>query len=622
MITSFSYHQCKVTSDRKYLLPDHTFSIPIKSSRVERNSEYIENWDTYKSITSRSINTGFDFFGIIGGKFSNEYRDIKSRMFNEKAIAMRMELRHRFHTIKQLPDSKLHPSFKTRLLDILSLIKSNDTAMADYATQLLVRDYGTHYLVSVDAGAVLTQEDNLKSTIKSSYKGRTNSITAAGGADFFDVLSIRGGYANYNGHADLTAYRSHRTSSKLVTYGGPPFRLGMNVTEWELNLANNLVAVDRVGRPLHSIITTENMKPEVINTAEIGLLKERVTNAIRGYYDFNTRLGCTDVNAPNFDYQANSPLPGSCMVSSPNFTLGGIFQTCLYYSHPNGMCKNLAQKNPLTGDNSCPDGYNSVLLLQGHSSRPKTDKKCKMVKKCKFWFFGCRHEQQCQFFQNTEKVVQRTYWCAPVKKKSPNSGYMFGGIYASDLNNPITRGKTCPKHFITMNIGSHAKICLSEDYELGRQFSLPFGGFFSCKSGNKLASENASDFLNNPRDWPMQCPGGFTQHLALTDNDCRVNYCVKAGVLLRAQDLDIVLPPFNPRPAMKQNSTMDMFEAPNPNFGTGFANAFAGSPPESPVIGSYVGVPTMSQREESNGGKSIHCTVGLGLFLLHSYLAL
>ncbi len=565
MVTSFSYSQCKVTADRRYLIPDETFAIPIKTSYVERNSEFIDNWDSYKSVTSRSINTGFDFFGKIGGKFSNEFINIKSRMYNEKSLLMRTELRHRFHSIKQLPDSKLHPSFKRRIMDIMSLLKSNDSRYADYNTQLLIRDYGTHYLTSVDAGALLVQEENLKSTIKSAYSGRTSSITAAGGLEFFSALKANAGYSSSNGQSSLEAYRSSRTSSRIMSYGGPPFSVGMSLSEWENNLTNNLVTVDRIGRPIHNVITIENMKPEIMSAAEILELKNLVQAVARRYYDFNTYLGCTDVNAPNFDYQANSQLPGSCKMAASNYTFGGVFQMCSYLSNANGMCGTLYQKNPITGSYSCPAGYDSILLLEGIASRPKTDKKCKLVKKCSFWVFNCRHEEQCQYIPKTEKVRHQTFWCAPNKKRVPNTGYLFGGIYSDDLNNPITRSKTCPNHYVSMRIGSHAKICLSEDYELGHQFSLPFGGFFSCKGGNKLATSNGSAFLNNPRDWPMRCPGGFTQHLALTDKSCRVNFCVRAGTLLRATDLDIVLPPFEPSPGMRENSTMDMFEIVDPN---------------------------------------------------------
>ena len=604
MVTSFSYSQCKVTYDRAYLIPDQTFAVPVKSSIVERNSEFIENWDAYKSVTSRSINSGFDFFGKIGGTFSEEFVSVKSRMFNEKAVSMRVELRHRFHSIKQLPDSKLHPSFKNRVLDIMSLLKSDDPLSADYATQLLVRDYGTHYLTSVDAGAALVQQDNLKSTIKSEYSGRTNAITAAGGLQFFKFLSAKGGYSSSNGQTDLTAYRNHITSSRVMSYGGPPYRMGMDLTEWETNLRNNLVAVDRTGRPLHSVITTENLKPEVVSAVEVGMLKNLIQSVVNRYYAFNTHLGCTDVNAPNFDYQANSQYPGACQAATRNYTFGGVFQTCSYISNSNGLCSSLVQKNPITGAYSCPSGYEAVLLLSSTAQRPKTDKTCKRVKKCSFFVFNCRKQNKCNYFQTTEKAKHQTFWCAQKKKNQPpHTGYLFGGIYSKDMNNPITRAKNCPNHFTSMKIGSHAKICLSEDYELGQKFSLPFGGFFSCKSGNKLAVNNTSDFLNNPRDWLMKCPEGFTQHLALTDNNCRVNFCVKAGVLLRALDLDIVLPPFEPRPALKENSTIELYEGVDPN-AMGGLYSYSSSYPEGYSQGLSSNISRLMSSDNGNGGLS------------------
>lgn len=565
MVVSFSYSQCKVTNDRKYLIPDQTFAIPIKTSNVERNSEFIENWDSYKSVTSRSVNTGFDFFGRIGGKFSSEFLDVKSRMFNEKAVTVRTELRYEFHSVKQVPDSKLHPSFKGRLLDIMSLLKSNDTESADYITELLVRDYGTHYLTSVDSGAVLLQQDSLKNTIKAEYNGQTNSITAAGGVEFFKFLRASGGYSSNSGQTDLSSYRRHITSSHVTSFGGPPYRMGMNLTEWQTNLINNLVAVDRTGRPLHSVITTENMKPEVISSAEVIELKSLVQAVVNRYYAFNTHLGCTDVKAPNFDYEANAPFPGACDASSRNYTFGGVFQSCI--SKSPSMCKSLSQKNPITGGYTCPSGYNPILLLSGSTSRPKTIKNCEKVKKCTFFIFNCRREDKCRYSQTKEYALHHTFWCAPKKSKQPpRTGYLFGGIYSKDMNNPVTRAKTCPNHYISLKIGTYSQICLSEDYELGQQYSLPFGGFFSCLSGNRLADpNNTSDFTNNPRGWPMKCPQGFTQHLAFTDNTCRVNFCTKAGVLVRATDLDIVLPPFGTQPGMKENSTLDMFEAVDPD---------------------------------------------------------
>ena len=37
------------------------------------------------------------------------------------------------------------------------------------------------------------------------------------------------------------------------------------------------------------------------------------------------------------------------------------------------------------------------------------------------------------------------------------------------------------------------QVCLSDDYELGFQQSVPFGGFFSCNTGNPLGVKKAAD---------------------------------------------------------------------------------------------------------------------------------
>lgn len=559
LLTSFSYSKCRVTFDRNYLIPDETFAIPIKTSLIERQAELFDSWDTYKSVTSRSINSEVDLFGKIGGKFSSEYQRIKSKQYTEKSVTMRVELRHRFYTIKQLPDAPLHPGFKHRLLEVLSLIKSNDSESAEYAAQMIVRDYGTHCLTSLDAGAVLIKEDNLKSSIMVDYQGRADSLSTAAGVDLYDLLKVKAsvGFSNYNGQSDLDAYRSKRTSSRLYTYGGPPYRLGMNLSDWENNLMNNLVASDRSGRPIHALITTQAMLPQVIEPADVYQLKKMVQDAISQYYDYNTHVGCTNPKAPNFDYQANDGTPELCKESSSNYTFGGVFQKCTGNAH--SVCKNLVQKNPLTGGYTCPKGFQALLVQYGLEQRNKMRRVCHKKKKCTFFVFNCHNVDVCTSIPYLEVAKIESFWCAPTKKNRPNFGYMFGGLYSNDIQNPITRARSCPTHFIPLRLGSHAKVCVSEDYELGHQFSLPFGGFFSCISGNVLAGNGSAEFLNNPKDWPMRCPGGFTQHLALTEKSCRINYCVKAGALLRAADLELVLPPFDPKPLLRPFSTANLY---------------------------------------------------------------
>ena len=95
---------------------------------------------------------------------------------------------------------------------------------------------------------------------------------------------------------------------------------------------------------------------------------------------------------------------------------------------------------------------------------------------------------------------------------------------------------------------------------LSQSFSFPFGAFFSCVAGNILTCKNVSEFLSNPSDWPMCCPPGFTQHLAMIEKNCPVNFCIKAGSLRKHNDLHIVLPPLEPKPDVRSNATGLLFK--------------------------------------------------------------
>ena len=140
-----------------------------------------------------------------------------------------------------------------------------------------------------------------------------------------------------SGYSHLSAYRSNISSSRVFSYGGPPFKVGMNVSEWENNLVNDLVAVNCVGKPLHSVITSQNLQPELSNPTDVFELKK--IDVISRYYEF---LGRTGPNAPSFDFQANMQSPGSCKEAAINYTFGGVYQTCT--SNGNNVCGHIIQK--------------------------------------------------------------------------------------------------------------------------------------------------------------------------------------------------------------------------------------------------------------------------------------
>ena len=113
----YNYSTCSVSNDEKYLLPDSVFLLPILQSKVDLFSEYFNHWDNYTSTTAFSINLNVGF-AKINGKFSDEYNTVKSQQVNSNSKTTRVQVRNRLYTIKQQPDSQLHPTFKSRLVDL------------------------------------------------------------------------------------------------------------------------------------------------------------------------------------------------------------------------------------------------------------------------------------------------------------------------------------------------------------------------------------------------------------------------------------------------------------------------------------------------------------------------
>ena len=149
--------------DGKFLLPDNVFLLPLEEGRREFYAELFNHWSAYTSINSRSINADVSFFSKIGGKFSDEYQSVKKRQVSESSQTTRVQLGLKLYTIKIQPGAQLSTAFKANIFDIAAQLQNNELVFANYLAELMVRDYGTHYITSVDAGGVAYQLDYISS---------------------------------------------------------------------------------------------------------------------------------------------------------------------------------------------------------------------------------------------------------------------------------------------------------------------------------------------------------------------------------------------------------------------------------------------------------------------------
>ena len=103
-VFDFSYNRCKVTGDSQYLVPDNVFVIPQHSTSLAKFSEIISDFNSYKSLTSSSINSeikkaiNLGFFSI-SGKYSMENLRVKTLQIENYASTTRVQIRRPLYKV-------------------------------------------------------------------------------------------------------------------------------------------------------------------------------------------------------------------------------------------------------------------------------------------------------------------------------------------------------------------------------------------------------------------------------------------------------------------------------------------------------------------------------------------
>ncbi|KAL7828416.1 hypothetical protein SRHO_G00320500 [Serrasalmus rhombeus] len=540
-VMNMSYSQCQTSEDGVYLIPDEVFVIPQKVSGVEMNSEIISSWLEQKSTTSSSINADVSFFSVLNAKFSAENKRMKTHQVKGNSVTARVQVRNHLYTVKVFPDFTLDSRFARQAEEIADAIENNQTRQANYLSEKMILDYGTHVITSVDAGATLVEEDYLKSSYVSDAESSQSSVSASAGANFFNKVKFDIGGKISQETSETRSYQGNITYSITLSHGGALFFPGITLQKWQESTLNNLVAIDRSGLPLHYFLNP-SVFPDLPRPT-VNKVALFVSQAIERYYKINTHPGCVKPDSKNFNFQANVD-DNSCEGPSTNLSFGGVYQQCTpLTSDGNVICQELAEKNPSTGSYSCQQPYTATLLRSETQERPYNNYECHRHCHSCWLFFQC-----CKDICGNVYYVRRaridTYWCSTNGVAPEFSGYLFGGLYGPSLQNPLTKSKSCPPNFFSQKFLSNGiMICLSNDYETATRFSVPFGGFFSCQSTNSLAGSQS------------RCPPQFSQHLAAISDGCQILYCVQSGVFTGGELLPIHLPPFIRPPVMGMIAT-------------------------------------------------------------------
>ncbi|RUS70817.1 hypothetical protein EGW08_021424, partial [Elysia chlorotica] len=362
-VVHYTFNHCKLTNDGRYLIPDNVFTVPLKTSQVVKFAELIDEWKNTSSLTVLYIIYYINLL-TTSDEPGCEVRRANRRV--EEHIQPNCIIYYMYE-VKLTPDSRLSPEFKSRLMEIAARIELDHVDMATYNAQILVRDFGTHYLTSVTAGAALVKDDFIKRDYIATHESDKTKILASASASFAGLFSLGGSYQQQRSSAVDAAYASSLTYSYVQALGGPKvFSDDFSADDWAKEVNTNLVPMDRSGDPLYYLITAQTL-PELPENLVVEVAAY-VHRAIDTYYETNVILGCTRQDSPQFSPYANSD-DGSCTAPPTTTSYGGLFQTCTVsgqYLNRN-PCNGLSQVNPKTGGNTCPPTFVEVKLHQGRN---------------------------------------------------------------------------------------------------------------------------------------------------------------------------------------------------------------------------------------------------------------
>ncbi|KAK3795933.1 hypothetical protein RRG08_018316 [Elysia crispata] len=552
----YTFHKCKLTNDGQYLIPDNVFTVALKRSYVQTSAEFIDVTTRSSSLTSSTINTysGLYFYGnSISGSYSADNIEIRTKQLEQQAYTARVMLQYNRYESKLQVDPPLSPQFKSRLMSLAGRIELNQLEMAHYEAQLIVRDFGTHVLKSVTAGAALIKDDLFqRDYLYAGSYGRTKMLSYAR-SSFYSWCGLRGSHSSIRTEGqkietEASTYSGLVTESSIRAMGGPLMDpKTTSVSDWIAQLDTNLVPMDRSGDPLYYLITPHTL-PELPEATAVEAA-EYVRKAIQAYYEMNVIPGCRNKNLTDrFSKFANIDDESCSTEPSQSLGFGGSFQRCKKEGDEvvNDPCEELSFPNILTGGYSCPKGFKENFLHKG--SRLGLLESERHCKRCPTH----RSRRYCSTTYKQAQGVFRTYWCSPIKKTAPSKALNFGGIFSRSINNMLTNAMNCPEDFSEMRMMDDLFVCVNNTPS---DTDIPFGGFFTCEKGNPLASGQ------------KKCPAGFSKQLATVNMGCEIYYCVALWKLNGSALPPLRRPPFMMKPAVpiveddrKPNNTLVMVD--------------------------------------------------------------
>uniref|UniRef100_A0AC34FG94 Macrophage-expressed gene 1 protein n=1 Tax=Panagrolaimus sp. ES5 TaxID=591445 RepID=A0AC34FG94_9BILA len=490
------FKACQAEPTGAFLLPDNVIATPLLQTSLDRMAEFCETFNEFRQKISNSFSASakgkYHLFSA-SGTFSTKHQESKENFAKYKSSLLRSKLIYKSFNLYRDPVGSLEAGFIDRIEQLSDAIFRNLTYRPQYLAQMIVKDFGTHYISTADTGAIIEQEIFIDSNHQFTVNTTLDSVRASAAAGFGSYFG-----AKAEGTHEVTTESKQTLSkitkhSKISTSGGPNVNSVLSFSDNGTLLVDNLVSFNHDGDWLYEIVVPRNfplIDSSIIFTAQIYL-----KNAIELYYRKNTIRGCMDMNAPNYNFEANLD-DGTCEFNNDSYPFGGVYQTCVpikkqsfifEIATPEWRCDGLKQDNLFIGKPGCEDAlFEPVKLLDEiYGFEDRIEKHVREECETTFLFFeDCWDVYYDVIYKDAVKV--EAFWC---RKKAnveipPEKGAMFGGLFEEGKANEFTGAAECPGSYQPYHLGRHVTLTASISDTLAAiaKFRLPPNNTDICKN--------------------------------------------------------------------------------------------------------------------------------------------
>jgi hypothetical protein len=454
-----------------------TYSYVSKTAKSIKLSASV----TYKNLT-------------VGGAYSKDFFQMVDEQRKTNTVTTRTKYFDHRYTLLTNTRCPLDSKFIAAIGDLVFAVDMEDDDLATYLAQILIDDYGTHIVKKVKIGGEIFSDNFVDESYYNKKKETITNVQLSASISFANMISTTFDSNKTVSAQEIASFQQNIVKTVVDAVGGR-YLPGMSTREWAESLDANMRAFDREADLLSNLILGSNFP--MFPMATVFKANAFVQDAIKQYLGLNSIDGCLDRGSINYNPQANF---NSGKMCDESLKFGGFIsnsKTCIQTDFLGGCSEfgnECIQNNVLTNSATCPSGYVT-----------KT-------------------------FTSTNPSIKLS-----VCEGGPginNGAVLFGGIYSSIANNPITGARSCPPNFRAQSLFdcSDNFICLSTDVNDNNiKTAVPFGGFIS------------NCFFESP----SECPQGLQKILINTIRGCQISYCSKYKDWSRP---DLRRPPFVSRP--------------------------------------------------------------------------